>query len=91
MAEHKGQLRLCSMCRVLRIERNDYYAWKAQPKSKRTFANEFLLASIKRSFNKSQGIYGSPQVHCDLLEEGIQCREKTRGSTDAKSPTALGA
>ena len=76
MAEHKGQFRLCSMCRVLRIERSGYYAWKAEPKSKRTVADESLLVSIKRSFENSQGIYGSPRVHRDLREEGILCGEK---------------
>ena len=76
MAEHKGQFRLCSMCRVLRIERSGYYVWKAQPKSKRTLADEFLLASIKRSFDNSQGIYGGTRVHCDFLKEGIWCGAK---------------
>ena len=55
MAEHKGQFRLCSMRRVLRIERSGYHVWKAQPKSKRTLTDEFLLASIKRSFDNGQG------------------------------------
>jgi putative transposase len=64
------------MCRVLRVHRSGYYAWKAQPKSKRTLADESLMASIKRSFEDSQGIYGSPRVHCDLREEGIVCGEK---------------
>ena len=76
MAEHKGQFRLSSMCRILRIQRSGYYAWKAKPKSKRTLADESLLVSIKQSFAGSQGIYGSPRVHCDLREEGILCGEK---------------
>ena len=76
MAEHKSQFRLHSMCRVLRVHRSGYYAWKAQPKSKRTLADESLMASIKRSFEDSQSIYGSPRVHCDLREEGIACGEK---------------
>lgn len=76
MAEHKSQFRLHSMCRVLRVQRSGYYAWKKTPKSKRTLADESLLASIKRSFEDSQGIYGSPRIHCDLREEGIVCGEK---------------
>ena len=76
MAEHQSQFRLHSMCRVLRVQRSGYYAWKAQPKSKRTLADESLMASIKRSFEDSQGIYSSPRVHCDLREEGIVCGEK---------------
>ena len=76
IAEHQSQFRLHSMCRVLRVQRSGYYAWKAQPKSKRILADECLMASIKRSFEDSQGIYGSPRVHCDLREEGIVCGEK---------------
>ena len=49
---------------------------RPKPKSKRTLADESLLVSIKQSFAGSQGIYGSPRVHCDLREEGILCGEK---------------
>ena len=76
MAEHQGQFRLSSMCRVLRIQRSGYYAWKATPKSARTLADESLMADIRKSFEDSQGIYGSPRIHCDLREAGIACGEK---------------
>lgn len=69
MAEHQTQFRLHSMCIVLRVNRSGYYDWKAQPKSKRTLADESLMASNKRSFEDSQGIDGSPKVHCDLREK----------------------
>jgi putative transposase len=64
------------MCRVLRIQRSGYYAWKANPKSARALADEDLLKNIKESFEDSQGIYGSPRIHCDLREAGIACGEK---------------
>lgn len=76
MAQHHGQFRLSSMCRVLRIQRSGYYAWKAKPKSNRALADEAMLNSIKRFFEESQGIYGSPRVHRDLREDGIRCGEK---------------
>lgn len=76
MTEHQGQFSLSSMCRVLRIQRSGYYAWKAVPKSARTLADESLMVDIKKSFEDSQGIYGSPRVHCDLREAGIACGEK---------------
>ena len=76
MAEHHGQFRLSSMCRVLRIQRSGYYAWKARPKSARTLADETLLVNIKQSFENSHGIYGSPRVHRDLREDGVLCGEK---------------
>ncbi len=76
MAEHKGQFRLSSMYRVLRVQRSGYYVWKANPKSKRTLADDILLASIRQSFDNSQGIYGSPRIHQDLREDGVACGQK---------------
>jgi len=76
MAEHHGQFRLSSMCRVFKIERSGYYAWKANPKSDRAMADEAMLVRIKLFFENSQGIYGSPRVHRDLREEGIRCGMK---------------
>ena len=64
------------MCRVLRVQRSGYCAWKKKPKSKRTLADESLLLKIKQSFEESQSIYGSPRVHCDLREDGVLCGEK---------------
>ena len=76
MAEHKSQFRLHRMCRVLRVQRSGYYAWKKKPKSKRTLADELLLVKIKQFFENSQGVYGSPRRHCDLREDGGLCGEK---------------
>nr|WP_210543235.1 IS3 family transposase [Rhodoferax sp. PAMC 29310] len=76
MAAHQSQFRVSSMCRVLRIQRSGYYAWKTRPKSSRSLADESLLLNIKQSFEDSLGIYGSPRVHCDLREAGIACGEK---------------
>jgi putative transposase len=64
------------MCRVLRILRSGYYAWKKKPKSKRALADESLLLKIRQSFDDSQSVYGSSRVHCDLREGGVLCGEK---------------
>jgi putative transposase len=63
MAEHHGQFRLKSMCRVLRVHRCGYYAWKAAPKSMRAQADEALTIAIQQSFEDSQGLDGSPRIH----------------------------
>ena len=76
MAEHQSQFRLRSMCRVLRVQRSGYYAWKKKPNSKRTLADESLLVKIEKSFKESQSIYGSPKVHYDLREDGVLCGDK---------------
>ncbi len=64
------------MCRVLKVHRSGYYAWKACPKSGRTLADESLLIDIKQSFEDSHGIYGSPRIHRDLREAGTRCGVK---------------
>jgi len=76
MAEHHGQFRLKSMCRVLHVHRSGYYAWKATPKSMRVKADEALTIAIQQSFEDSQGIYGSPRIHRDLREAGVLCGKK---------------
>ena len=76
MAEHHGQFRVTSMCRVLRVQRSGYYAWKATPKSLRAQADEALTTAIQQSFEDSDGIYGSPRIHRDLREAGVLCGKK---------------
>lgn len=61
------------MCRLLRVSRSGYYAWKGRPKSKRELANEALLIDIKASYIKGRRVYGSPRITDDLREAGIRC------------------
>lgn len=64
-----------SMCRVLSVHRSGYYAWKLKPLSNRAIEDAALLVEIKRSYEDSYGIYGSPRIHYDLREAGIVCSE----------------
>ena len=64
-----------SMCRVLKVHRSGYYAWKLKPLSNRATEDAALLVEIKRSYEDSYGIYGSPRIHYDLREAGIICSE----------------
>jgi putative transposase len=64
-----------SMCRVLKVHRSGYYAWKLKPLSNRAIEDAALLVEIKRSYEDSYGIYGSPRIHYDLREAGIVCSE----------------
>ena len=73
--QHRKQFRLSSMCRVLKVHRSGYYAWKKVPQSKRAIEDASLMVDIKRSFDASQQIYGSPRVYRDLREDGIACGE----------------
>ena len=63
------------MCRVLKVHRSGYYAWKHQPISARAAEDAALLVEIRQSFAESHGIYGSPRVYHDLREAGFSCSE----------------
>ena len=73
---HRTEFKLVSMCRVLKVHRSGYHAWKAKPQSNRTIEDTKLLIEIKQSYDDSYGIYGSPRIHRDLREAGIYCGVK---------------
>lgn len=76
MAQHHDQFSIMSMCRVLRVQRSGYYAWKVTPKSQRSLDDETLTVQIRQFFDDSEGIYGSPRIHRDLREAGVPCGKK---------------
>jgi transposase InsO family protein len=61
------------MCRVLRVSRSGYYAWRKRPPSIRSIRNAVLLEKIKAVHKKSRKTYGSPRVHKKLVAEGERC------------------
>lgn len=64
------------MCRVYRVTRGGYYAWKKRAKSKHREGDEVLAGQIHAIFEKSQGTYGSPRVWQVLRRQGICVGEK---------------
>ena len=70
------------MCRVLRVARSGYYAWRGrQPEqggvpSARARADGELTQRIHQIHTKSRGTYGSPRVHAELGDDGVHCGRK---------------
>ena len=62
-----------TMCRVLEVSRSGYYRWRRRPESTRTTENRRLIEQIRGIHAKSRQIYGSPRVHVELRESGIDC------------------
>ncbi len=58
------------MCRLLRVSSSGYYAWRTHPESARTQQDRELTPKIRRVFEASKGVYGSPRAHAELAEEG---------------------
>jgi putative transposase len=65
------------MCRVLRVSRSGFYAWRARPTSRRSVADAGLSATIGQIHTRSRGTYGSPRVHAELAaDHGVRCGRK---------------
>ena len=64
-------------CRVLKVSRSGYYAWRDRPKSVREQDNELLMKHIRQIHGESRGTYGWPRVHAELtLGLGIPVNHK---------------
>ena len=66
MRRHEDVFRITTMCRVLSVTPQGYYAWKKRPPSTRAVANEALLVEIRASHLRSKRSYGSPRVWREL-------------------------
>lgn len=60
------------LCRVLEVSRAAYYRWKACPLSPRAAANLVLVEKIRKAHADSNGTYGSPRIHAELVDQGVK-------------------
>lgn len=70
MRRHEDEFRITSMCRVLRVTRAGYYAWRRRTLSMRRQSDTKLQAEIRAIFERSRGSYGSPRIHRSLRRQG---------------------
>jgi putative transposase len=59
-----------TQCRVLEVSTSGYYAWLKRLPSPRSVSNGDLLERIKGWHERSDGTYGAPRIHQDLVEDG---------------------
>lgn len=72
---HRSEHRVEKMCRVLKVSRSGYYAFRGRGKSMRQLDNERILAAIREAHKESRKIYGSPRITDSLRDGGIRCSE----------------
>ena len=68
-AHHPIQL----LCRLMRVSRSGFYAWRGRAASARAQANRALLKEIRAIHHESRGVYGSPRIWFELRERGHAC------------------
>ena len=93
---HEAQFRVASLCRVLRVSRSGYYAWRDRSPSARARADERLLEEIWRVHHAHYEAYGALKTWRSLNGQGIACgkhrvarimrRQKIRAIRGYKTP-----
>jgi putative transposase len=57
-----------AMCRLLKVSRSGFYAWRDRPMSRHARSDVQLSALIRAIHGRSHGTYGAPRVHVELRE-----------------------
>jgi len=70
---HRDEFRISSMCRVLRLSRSGYYAWRSRGPSPRALANARLLGKIRHVHAASDGNFGAVKTWEALRQAGECC------------------
>jgi putative transposase len=64
-------------CRALGVSPSWFYKWRDRPPTPRQQRRADLDAAVKRSFDASEGRYGSPRVLADLVDDGWRVSKKS--------------
>jgi putative transposase len=73
ISAHRETFKVGRMCKVLNVSRSGFHTWLNRPESRRSLENRALEAKIRVLHSASHGIYGSPKIHQDLVDDGIRC------------------
>src|SRR3712207_6741738 len=69
----KARFPVSMLCRVLKVSKSGYYAWKRRPPSKRSREDAALTEKIREVHQRSRQTYGYPRVHAELHALGVRC------------------
>lgn len=61
------------MCRLLKVSRGGYYAWRHREACAREIGDRKLLRLIRQVHLESRGVYGARKIHRELLSQGERC------------------
>ena len=65
-----------ALCSLMKVSRSGFYAWLSRPKSTRALADEVLTVQIRAAFEANRKVYGSPRIHRELADDGVQVGRK---------------
>ena len=70
--EHKKEFEVSVMCHTLNVSRSGYYARRSTSLSPRQERRQQLLEQIREVHQQSRGLYGSPRIHAELVDQQVQ-------------------
>ncbi|MCK4414861.1 MAG: IS3 family transposase [Candidatus Eisenbacteria sp.] len=76
MKAHQAIFRIATMCRVLGVSSSGYYAWLTRRRSMRACEDEELQHHIREIHDWSDGTYGAPRIHAELVARKIRVGRK---------------
>ena len=65
----KASFPISRMCRVLEVSQSGFFAWQERPACRCQQQDMVYLAHIRTAVALSNGTYGSPRMHRDLVDE----------------------
>jgi putative transposase len=72
----KAHYSIVLLCRVLRVSRSGYHAWRTREPSARTQEDAVLTERIRTVHEQSRQTYGAPRIHAELMGCGMRCGRK---------------
>jgi len=72
IAAEKARFPISRMCDVLGVSQSGFFAWQDRPACRCQQQDMVYLAHIRTAFALSNGTYGGPRMHRDLVDEGHQ-------------------
>lgn len=66
----KASFPIHRMCETLGVSQSGFFAWRDRPACQRQRQDMVYLAHIRTAFALSNGTYGSPRMHRDLVDDG---------------------
>jgi transposase InsO family protein len=69
----KANYKIAWMCRLLRVPRSSFYAWRNKAETATAARRRELAAQVRRVFEEGRGAYGCRRVAAQLNREGHPC------------------
>lgn len=76
MSQNQASHSVSLLCETLGVSQSGYYAWRGRPLSRRTRVDRHLREHIRSAHKLSDGTYGAPRIHAELVDRGLNVGRK---------------